>query len=84
MDLRKGKRIHANHWTGINITDKVIRCAEELAEKEGINAMVDGKSLFEWEPGSPMLPEHAVEEVTSPFEDKHATQRKRRSRYHHL
>ena len=40
-----------------------------MAEKEGINEFFDGEPLFKWKPGSPILSEHAVEEVTPPLED---------------
>ena len=47
----------------------MIRRAEELSEKEGINKMVDGEYLFKWELGILILSEHAIEEVALLLKD---------------
>ena len=71
MSLRTGKHIYAGQWTELHVTDEVIRRVEELAEKEGIDKMVDGEPLSEWETDRPILPEYTVEEVTPPLGDVH-------------
>ena len=55
MSLDTGRRIHARQWNVLHINESVIGKVEQLAANEGINGMVDGKMLFEWNPGDPIL-----------------------------
>lgn len=71
MNLSTGRRIHANQWTELPITKEVINRVEELADPDGIEDMINGEPLFEWEPGRTILHENEQELVN---DDEHETE----------
>ena len=63
---KTGIRIHARKWTVLHDTESVIDRVEKLASDKGINEMVNGDMLFEWNPGYPILLQPNYEEVIPP------------------
>ena len=51
MSINTGRIIHARKWTVLHVTESVMVRVEKLSSDEGINEMVDGEILFEWNPG---------------------------------
>ena len=55
MSLNTGRRLHSYHWTQLPIPDDVIERVETMAEKENQPLLVDNVTMFEWQPGTPMI-----------------------------
>ena len=66
MSLETGRIIHARQWTVLYVIESMIDRVEQLASDEGINEIVDGDMLFEWNPGEPILLQPYYKEVVPP------------------
>lgn len=55
MSLETGKRVHSNNWVELSITDNVIARAKALAAHDGMDDLIDGELIFEWNPSEPIL-----------------------------
>ena len=51
MSLEIGRITNARQWNVLHVTESVICRVNKLATDEGINEMVDGDMLSEWNPG---------------------------------
>ena len=55
MSIDTGRIIHARKLTVLHVIESVIGRVKKLSADEGINEMVDGEILFEWNPGEPII-----------------------------